>query len=66
MLVSKILNVKEIVKIVEKENQKLGKKKQVVNSILKVKISKILKGKISKIFKGQSVKKDLVSDILVK
>lgn len=61
--VSKTPNVKEIAKTVEKENQKSGKKKQVVNSTPKVKTPK---GKTPKTPKGQSAKKDLVSDILVK
>lgn len=61
--VSKTPNVREIVKTVEKENQKSGKKKQDVNSTPKVKTPKTPKGKTPK---GQSAKKDLVSDILVK
>lgn len=61
--VSKTPNVTEIVKTVEKENQKSGKKKQDVNSTPKVKTPKMPKGKTPK---GQSAKKDLVSDILVK
>lgn len=64
--VSKTPNVKEIAKTVEKENQKSGKKKQVVNSTPKVKTPKTPKGKTPKTPKGQSAKKDLVSDILVK
>lgn len=74
--VSKTPNVTEIVKTVEKENQKSGKKKQDVNSTTKVKTPKTPKGKTpktpkgktpkGKTPKGQSAKKDLVSDILVK
>lgn len=69
--VSKTPNVTEIVKTVEKENQKSGKKKQDVNSTPKVKTPKMPKGKTlktpkGKTPKGQSAKKDLVSDILVK